>query len=92
MFTSTLSIFNPISLQLFVPRPPEKLTGPEKSKRLIVRKLKPQSELDKPPTKTVLVAKPAPPSAPLKSDDFTGEYFVQPRYSFLNIFSEWSLQ
>lgn len=63
-----------MSLQLHAPKPPEKSAGPDKNKRVVVRKLKPQSELDKPPLKTVLIAKPAPPHAPIKSDDFSGEY------------------
>ncbi|XP_071824825.1 MYCBP-associated protein-like isoform X2 [Apostichopus japonicus] len=58
--------------KLHAPKPPEKSAGPDKNKRVVVRKLKPQSELDKPPLKTVLIAKPAPPHAPIKSDDFSG--------------------
>lgn len=58
--------------KLHSPKPPPKSAGPEKSKRVVVRKLKPQSELDKPPTKTVLVAKPAPPHATLRTEDFSG--------------------
>ncbi|KAK2157198.1 hypothetical protein LSH36_196g08021 [Paralvinella palmiformis] len=57
--------------KLHEPKPPEE---PKKSPvvhPVVVRKLKPASEWDKPKPKVVLVAKPAPPDAPLKPIDLS---------------------
>ena len=37
--------------------------------------LKPQAELDEPKLKQILIAKPALPNAPLKTEDFTSKFF-----------------
>ncbi|XP_038078337.1 MYCBP-associated protein-like [Patiria miniata] len=49
------------------------------SNKVTVRKLQPQAESDKPRTKNILIAKPAPPNASLKQEDFTG--CVGPRFN-----------
>ncbi|KAK3094720.1 hypothetical protein FSP39_005416 [Pinctada imbricata] len=55
--------------------------GPHKSPKtdkVIVKKMKPLSEINKPKPKIVTVAKPAPPDAPVKVPDYSG--FAGPRY------------
>ncbi|XP_071490212.1 MYCBP-associated protein-like [Diadema antillarum] len=54
------------------PKPPQSPKVRPSSVKVTVRKMKPQSELDKPKTKPILIAKPAPPNAPLMKDDFHG--------------------
>lgn len=58
--------------------PTEKQRSP-KTAKVIVKKMKPQSELDKPKPKIVTVARPAPPDAPIKKPDYSG--FAGPRYA-----------
>lgn len=53
------------------PRPPgERKKSPTTSTR-VVRKMKPASEWDHPPVKTITVAKPAPPEAKVKPVDYS---------------------
>lgn len=61
------------------PRPPSAgKRALSASKRVTVRKMKPQWELDKPKMKHMLIAKPAPPDATIKQEDYSG--CVGPRF------------
>ncbi|XP_023931273.1 uncharacterized protein LOC112041818, partial [Lingula anatina] len=55
-------------LKLREPHPPETKKTPV-TQPVVVRKRKPQSELDKPTPRVVTVARPAPPNAPIKPVD-----------------------
>ena len=63
---------------MHVPKPPSSAGHCKEmiSNKVTVRKLKPQAELDKPRTKRILIAKPAPPYTPLKPEDSTGTYYL----------------
>ncbi|KAL8622315.1 hypothetical protein ACOMHN_043319 [Nucella lapillus] len=63
--------------KLHVPEPPSE-EGPPSTARVIVRKMKPASELNKLKTKSVKVAKPASPEADLQPVDHSG--YAGPRY------------
>ncbi|XP_041458125.1 MYCBP-associated protein-like isoform X2 [Lytechinus variegatus] len=58
--------------KLRAPKPPQSPKVRPSSKKVTVRKMKPQSELDKPKTKPILIAKPAPPNVPLMKEDYIG--------------------
>nr|KAG5692116.1 hypothetical protein BaRGS_014279 [Batillaria attramentaria] len=59
------------------PQPPTE-PAPLSTAHITVRKMKPASELNKPKLKSVMVAKPASPEAPLKPVDYSG--YAGPRY------------
>ncbi|XP_063409770.1 MYCBP-associated protein-like isoform X3 [Mytilus trossulus] len=59
--------------------PPKEKERSPKTAKVIVKKMKPESELNKPKPKIVTVARPAPPDAPIKVPDYSG--FAGPRYS-----------
>ncbi|XP_072032494.1 MYCBP-associated protein-like isoform X2 [Amphiura filiformis] len=62
------------------PKPPagDRRIHSAKKRGVIVRKMKPQSELDKPKMKQILIAQPAPRDATLKQEDYSG--CAGPRY------------
>ncbi|KAK3576672.1 hypothetical protein CHS0354_004957 [Potamilus streckersoni] len=61
------------------PQPPSTEHKTSAASSVMVRKIKPASELNKPKPKLVTVAKPAPPDAPIKPMDYSG--FSGPRYN-----------
>ena len=53
------------------PRPPSERRPTPPKTSVVVKKMKPASEWDKPKPRLVTVARPAPPNAPLKERDFS---------------------
>ena len=63
--------------QIRAPKPPSACRANQAvSSKVTVRKLKPQAQLVAPTLKQMLIAKPAPPDACLKGQDFEGIYFI----------------
>ncbi|XP_033115516.1 MYCBP-associated protein-like isoform X2 [Anneissia japonica] len=59
--------------KLRAPRPPSgDKAKTEATRKVIVRKMKSKMELDAPKMKTMTIAKPATPNAPLMADDYSG--------------------
>ncbi|XP_070535835.1 MYCBP-associated protein-like [Ptychodera flava] len=57
---------------LHVPKPPSAERKRTPTKPALVRKAKPRSEIEKPKTRRITIAKPAPPDAPLKQPEYLG--------------------
>ncbi|XP_041376567.1 MYCBP-associated protein-like isoform X3 [Gigantopelta aegis] len=64
--------------KLYDPKPPSESRKTPVVASVVVRKMKPATEWDKPKPKIVTVAKPAPPNAPVKPLDYSG--YAGPRY------------
>lgn len=68
----------PEELDKVRPAKPPISSAPAATSSVTVRKMKPASELNKPKMKSIMVAKPASPDAPLKPVDYSG--YAGPRY------------